>query len=418
MLYTVLLFSFLSALNAAPDNKIHEWRGPDRSGIYNETGLLKTWPEGGPAELWVIDNLGNGYGSPTFTDDSFFITGETDTTCTLFCFDLKGTKKWQVSLGREWVKSCPGSRSAPTVTGDLLYTGTGMGNLFCINVNTGKIIWSKNLSADFGGVLPLHGHSEAPVIDENMIFWTAGGKEHNVVALDRFTGKLIWSDKGFGEPSAYNQPKIIKHGSLKIFVTFSSYHLMGLDAQTGKLLWSHEQDNYPVDKRGPGYGDTHCNSVIYEDGSLWYVAGDGNGTVKLDLSPDGKRITQVWRNPAFDSYMGGAIKIGNYIYGCGVAKPELKSINSNTGILTDSLRIGTGALIAADNMLYYYTQKGEMILVSYNNGNIEKVSSFRISKGTKEHFSHPVINKGILYQRHGKVLIAYDIKKEIVSYFN
>ncbi len=405
-----LIFVLTGLLSPAPEI-IYEWHGPDRTGIYSEKGLLRNWPETGPVELWSIDNLGNGYGSPTFTDDRFYITGEFDTTCVLFCFDLKGNKKWQTSLGKEWVRSCPGSRSAPTITGDLVYTGTGMGDLYCVNKNNGKIVWSKNLAQDFGGVLPLHGHSEAPLLDGDKIFWTPGGKEHNVVALNRFTGKLLWTNKGFSEPSAYNQPKLIRHPSGNILVTFSSYHLIGFNAGTGQLLWSHEQDNYPLDKRTPGYGDTHCNSVIYENGSIWYVAGDGNGTVKLELSSDGKKIIQVWRNPAFDSYMGGAVKMGNFMYGCGVAKPELKSINALTGEITDSLKIGTGAIIAADGMLYYYTQKGDMMLISYDGGNIEKVSSFRITKGTKEHFSHPVINKGILYQRHGKVLMAYDIKR-------
>jgi outer membrane protein assembly factor BamB len=105
------------------------------------------------------------------------------------------------------------------------------------------------------------------------------------------------------------------------------------------------------------------------------------------------------------------VKIGDYMYCGGTAKPSLLSVNAITGELTDSLRIGSGALIAADGMLYYYTQKGDMMLVSYTNGDIEKVSSFRITKGTREHFSHPVINKGILYVRHGKALMAYDLRK-------
>ncbi len=411
MAFLTLFLAVITVLFPQPENKIYEWHGPDRTGIYNESGLLKSWPESGPKELWSVADLGNGYGSPTLAEDCFYITGEKDTTCILYCFDLKGNKKWQVSLGQEWTRSYPGSRSAPTVTGDLVYAGTGMGNLFCVNKNTGKIVWSKDLTSDFGGILPLHGHSEAPLLDGDKIFWTPGGKTHNVVAMNRFTGKILWSNKGYGETSAYNQPRLIRHPSGNILVTFSSYHLMGFNAETGQMLWSHEQDNFPVEKRGPGYGDTHCNTVIYDKGSIWYIAGDGNGTVRLSLSSDGKNITKVWRNPAFDSFMGGAVKIGDYIYGCGVAKPEIRSINAVTGTLSDSIRIGTGAIIAADDMLYYYTQKGDMILANYYKGNIEKVSSFRISKGTKEHFSHPVINKGILYQRHGNVLIAFDIRR-------
>jgi outer membrane protein assembly factor BamB len=112
------------------------------------------------------------------------------------------------------------------------------------------------------------------------------------------------------------------------------------------------------------------------------------------------------------SYMGGIVKIGNWLYSSGTVKPDLRSINALTGQLTDSLRIGSGAIIAADNMLYYYTQKGDMILLSYNRGKLEKVSSFRIKEGTQQHFSHPVIYKGVLYQRHGNALMAFDIHRK------
>jgi outer membrane protein assembly factor BamB len=187
---------------------------------------------------------------------------------------------------------------------------------------------------------------------------------------------------------------------------------MGFDTDTGNLLWSQVQDNYPPEKRLPGYGDTHSNTVLFDKGSIYYVAGDGNCGVKLKLSDDGKKITEVWRNKGFDSFMGGVVKIGDWLYGCGTVKPDLFVLNTLTGQLTDSLRIGSGAVIAADNRLYYYTQKGDMILLSYNQGKIKKVSSFRIKEGTLQHFSHPVIYKGVLYQRHGNTLMAYDIHKK------
>jgi hypothetical protein len=188
--------------------------------------------------------------------------------------------------------------------------------------------------------------------------------------------------------------------------------MMGFDINTGNLLWAQEQDNYTPDKRIPGNGDTHSNTVLYDKGSIYYVAGDGNCAVKLKLSDDGAGITEVWRNKRFDSYMGGIVKIDDWIYGCGTATPDLRVIKASTGVLTDSLKIGSGAVIAADNMLYYYTQKGDMILLSYSQGKIEKVSTFRIKKGNLQHFSHPVINKGVLYQRHGNTLMAFDIGKK------
>jgi len=410
----LILLLTLSLLWSPPSNnvKIFEWRGKDRTGIYNESNLLKVWPVEGPTEIWTLESFGEGFVSPVFTDDNFFITGEIDSLSIIFCFNLEGEKLWQTTLGREWIKSYPGSRCAPTIVDDLVYVGSGLGNLYCLDRASGKIIWYKDLIKDFNGVLPLHGYSEAPVVDGERVFWTPGGEKNNVVAINRFTGELIWSNKGFGERSAYNPGKLIELPERNIFVTFSAYHLMGLDTRTGELLWSHEQDNYPLNERIFGIGDTHSNAVLYDDGSIYYAAGDGNGGVRLDLSKDGSKITEVWRNKSFDSFMGGILKIGDYLYGCGTVRPGLKAIEASTGNITDSLRMGSGAVIAADDMLYYYSHRGNLSLFSYAQGKVQRVSHFRIERGTQQHFSHPVIHKGILYQRHGNVLMAFDIRRK------
>lgn len=406
--YLILLLLLLISCSSS-QTELYEWRGTDRSGIYPDTGLLRTWPEEGPGEIWTVDDLGSGFGSPQFTEDRFYITGAADSMAVLYCFDLDGTRLWQTTLGKEWVTSYPGSRSAPTIMGNLVYVGTGMGDLYCVNAGDGRLVWSRDFIKDFQGVYPLHGHSEAAVVWKDRVFWTPGGKTINVVALDRFNGEMIWSNPAFGEYSAYNPGQLVKIGERSIFVTFSAYHLLGLDAESGELLWSQEQTSYPPEKRSPGYGDTHANSVIYSEGSIYYVAGDGNCGVRLDLSEDGSEITEVWRNPGFDSFMGGVVKLGHYLYTCGTTTQYLKSIDGSTGILKDSLKIGQGAVIAADGMLYYYNQRGEMKLIRYDEGDLEEVSSFRIKKGTMNHFSHPVIHRGVLYQRHGTSLMAYDI---------
>ena len=396
---------------ASRKKNIYEWRGKDRSGIYQETDLLKEWPADGPEEIWAVEEIGNGFGSPVFVDDLFFITGEIDSMATLFCFNLEGKKQWQSEFGKEWIATFPGSRSAPTIAGDLIYVGTGFGNLYCLEKENGEIVWSTDFDKDFSGIPILNGHSEAAVVKGDKVFWTPGVKEYNVVALDRFTGEVIWSHPGHRERAAYNPSSLIVLAQRTIFVTFSAYQLMGFDTGSGELLWSHEQNSYPLDKRSIGYGDTHANSVIYDNGSIYYAAGDGNRGVKLDLAEDGSEITEVWINPEFNSFMGGIVKIGNYLYGSGNSNRELTALDAATGQLTDSLKIGSGAIIAADDLLYYYNQRGEMKLVSYDQGKLQEISSFKITRGTKQHFSHPVIYRGVLYQRHGQVLMAFDIRK-------
>jgi outer membrane protein assembly factor BamB len=393
------------------EKKIYQWRGDNRTGVYDETGLLTAWPEEGPEEVWFSEGIGNGYGSPTVTENALYVTGETDSLAWLYCFDLNGEQVWKQQFGKEWAKHYPGSRSAPTIVGDKIYAGTGMGHIACMNRTDGEIIWSKNYVTDFEGVLPYHGYSEAPVITGNKIIGTPGGEEHNVVALDRFTGELIWSCKGMGERMGYNPGNIIELPGRKIYTTFSAYHLLGIDAETGELLWTHLQDNTPVEKREPGIGDTHSNNIFFEDGYIYYAAGDGNRGVKLQLSADGSEITEVWRTDDLDTYMGGFVKIGDYLYGCGTRKKDIKSFSASSGEVVDSLRTGTGAVIAAGDMLFYYNWAGELSMLSCNNGRMKKISAFKVTKGTKEHFSHPVIKNGILYQRRGDALMAYTIRE-------
>lgn len=401
------------AQNAATSKKaakVYEWRGENRSGIYPDKGLLKSWPEAGPAVAWEYEGVGNGYGSPVFTGDKMYIQGEVGDRAMLFAFNEDGSLLWKKDFGPEWVKNWNGSRSAPTIVDDLVYVTSGMGNIYCFNRLTGEKKWSVDMINDLHGQFPLFGYSEAVIIEDEKVFCTPGGKDTNVVALNRFTSEIIWVNKGAGERPAYNQPQIIKLSGRNILVTFTAYEMLGLDTKTGELLWVHNQDNTKKEEREPGKGDTHANTIIYDNGFIYYAEGDGNCGVKLRLSPDGKSIKEEWRNIEFDSYMGGIVKIGDHLYGGGTAKPDFKSINATSGKIAKTLKIGTGAVIAADGMLYYYTQKGDVFLINADPVNMEVVSKFKIVKGAKEHFSHPVIHNGRLYVRHGNVLQAFKIK--------
>lgn len=405
----VSAFLLITSYSCNQEVKVYEWRGENRLGIYMEENVLKSWPENGPEVVWEYEGVGNGYGSPVFTENEMYIMGERDSMAFLFAFRKDGDLLWEKDFGKEWVKNWNGSRCAPTIVDNLVYVTSGMGNIYCFDRVTGEKQWSVDMVNDFGGEFPLFGYSEAVIIEDEKVFCTPGGKVNNVLALNRFTGEIIWTSKGKGERPGYNQPQIIDLEERNVFVTFTAYEMLGLDTQTGELLWVHEQDNTPLEDRAPGKGDTHANTIIYEDGYIYYAAGDGNGGVKLKLSADGSNVSEVWRNKDFDSYMGGIVKIGDYLYGCGTAKPNFKSINAETGKIGKTLKIGSGAVIAADDMLFYYTLQGDVKLITQDPQRMKVVSEFKMEKGKREHFSHPVINDGKLYVRHGDVIQAFKI---------
>jgi len=391
----------LLIVSCARQPEIAQWGGPQRDGRYPGKDLLKQWTAEGPKLLWIDATVGDGYGSPVVTNDALFVTGATDSTGYLYSFNLKGKLRWKVAYGPEWAINFPGSRSAPTVVDDLIYVSSGKGEIGCFNRKDGSKVWSNNIFSNLHGKNTVFGYSESLLVKDQMVYCTPGGADTNVVALNRFTGEMIWKCKGMGQVSAFCSPRIIQQGKHNILLTFSELSMLGIDADNGKLLFTHKQDTL---------GNVHSNAPIYDKGYIYYVAGDGNRTVKLKLSDDGESITEVWRCKPFDNIMGGVVQIDNQLIATGHRKQELMSLDMESGKVTQQLKIGRGATILADGMIYMYDEKGTVHLVDPGGAELKEVSTFKVTKGTKEHFSHPVIANGILYIRHGKSLMAYNIK--------
>jgi outer membrane protein assembly factor BamB len=399
LLYCIAFLLMVGTIGYAQE--VLEWRGVDRRGIYQESNLLKSWPAEGPKLLWEYPNLGNGYGSPVITASTIFVNGEIDTISYLFALDATGKFLWKSKIGHEWTLSYPGARTTPTVVGDLVYATAGYGTVACFEAKTGKEKWSVDMIKDFHGRIPRFGFSESVLVEGENVYCSPGSADTNTVALNRFTGKITWICKGVGEETSYCSPLLIKLPKRNILVTFSKSTLLGIDTKDGKLLWSHKQ---------AGEGDVQVNTPLFENGFIYYIAGNGNGAVKLKLSEDGAEITEVWKNIACDNLTGAFIKIDNYIYTSGYEIRNWKTLDASTGQIVDSLKFDRGTINLADGMLYLYNEKGQLGLCKPNGPKMDLVSSFKLTKGTKAHYAHPVINKGIFYVRHGNSLLAYDIK--------
>ncbi|MBL7969017.1 MAG: PQQ-binding-like beta-propeller repeat protein [Prolixibacteraceae bacterium] len=427
------LFVLLLIAQFLQGQVVYQWRGPNRDGIYPEKNLLKTWPETGPKLLWTSETIGSGYGSPVVTVDKLFINGEVNRIAHIFAFDLKGKLLWKAANGPEFFgegysANFPGARSAPTVYNDLVYVCSGMGRVACLEAATGKERWAVNMVTDLGGKLNMFGYSESLFVDDAKVYCYPGGTDSNVVALDRFTGKTVWTSKALGDPVSFCSPMMIRlperdikkklrdvssgeiiekldhYPELNILVTLSHSYLLGLNAKTGELLWSHKEDSVKLEGE-------HCNTPIYADGFIYSISGDenGNGAYKIRLSDDGKSIREVWRNGKIKNPLGGFVKIGDRVYTTSDDK-KLKVLDSNSGQIVETLSGLKGSLIAADNLLLCYTDNGYVNLINGVGTKLEVAGKFKITKGEKEHFAHPVIAHGVLYVRHGNVLMAYQVK--------
>ncbi|MEN8155464.1 MAG: PQQ-binding-like beta-propeller repeat protein [Bacteroidota bacterium] len=378
------------------------WRGPSGDGIYPDKGLLTEWPARGPEVLWTYEQLGQGHSSVVADGGFLYTMGMIDTTGYLFKFEKGGEVVWKETYGPEFSESYYGTRGSPVIAGDKIYLESGYGKLVCLSNSDGSILWSKKLFEDFDGKNIRWGVNETPVVDGDIVYATPGGKINNVVALDRHTGKTIWSSKAKREQTAYCTPLLFEHNGRKILATHTTSHLIGLDAGTGVLLWSHKQPNkYSV----------HANTPIYHNGSLYYFSGYGQGGGLLKLSQDGSSVTQTWFTPNLDSRMGGAVLVDGYLYGSGDMNRQWRCLEWETGKeMYVSTALGKGVVIYADGMLYCYSEKGELALVKADPSAFKVVSKTRVTHGSEQHWAHPMIHDGVLYVRHGKALVAYKVR--------
>jgi len=402
-----LLFAFLILFVClsvtANSQEATKWRGTNSSGIYTVEKLLPQWPAGGPQILWSFDKLGQGFTSPAFANNKIYINGMVDGEAVLFVLDQNGKEIQQIKYGKEFDSSYPGTRSLPTIAGDLAYLFTGHGKLVCLNLKTAKPTWEKDLINQLGGINITWGYTEGILIDGDKLFVTPGGKTNNVMALNSKTGETIWSCSGLGELSAYCTPLLVKLPSRQLLVTHTASHVIGIDASSGKMLW-----NFPH----PNQYSVHPNTPIYQDCSLFVFSGYGQGGEKLKLSADGSSVTKEWEIKSFDSRMGGAVLIDGYLYGSGDNGRSWQCIDWKTGEQKySSTEVAKGAVIAANNKLIGYSEKGELFMAETNPSGLKIISKTKITLGSDQHWAHPVINNGVLYVRHGNVLIAYKISE-------
>ena len=389
--------------NSAIGQDVAQWRGPARDGIYPETGLLKSWPEAGPALLWHYDELGEGHASAAVTANRVFTAGTINGIGYIYSFDLSGKLLWKVPYGEEWTESWPGVRSTPLVCDGKIYLESGFGKLVCRKADNGDLVWTLDILKTFNAPNIKWGVTENLLVDGNKLFCTPGGPGASVVALDRNTGKLIWKCAAKGEASAYCSPAIFTHNNRRMLVTHTASSIIGIDADDGKFLWSVDQPNtYSV----------HANTPVYLDGSVYCVSGYGKGGVMLKLSADGSSVTETWRSPSISNRMGGFVVMNGKIYGADDSGKAWYCTDWKTGADMFSEKVtGKGNIIYADGSLYLYGDNGEVVLAQPTPINFNKISAFKITLGTAQHWAHLVIKNGRLYVRHGNSLMVYNIKK-------
>src|SRR5262245_5324717 len=385
-----------------------QWRGPNRNEISAETGLLKTWPKSGPELVWKIKKLGGGYSTPSIAGGRIFGMSYRDKDEVVWALDEQ--------TGRElWVKKIAakgsagyneGPRSTPTVEGDVLYTLGISGDLVCMKVADGELVWQVNLRKEYKGSVGGWGYCESPLIDGDKVVIAPGGKDATIVALDKKTGKNIWK-AAVGDSAHYASTIIAEIGGKKQYIDFLAGGVVSVDAEDGKFLWRYDN---------PHNGTANCSTAIYHDGHVFAASsyGTGGGLAKIGGSGDSFNAEEVYFTKQMKNHHGGMVLVDGYLYGSD--EGELTCLDWKTGkVMWEERRPGKGSLTCADGKIYYRNEggKGTMYLVEVNPKKYVELGKFdQPDRSGANAWSHPVVANGRLYIRDQDVLFCYDVKEK------
>lgn len=410
----ILLINSFS-LSCKSQQEIFQWRGPFRNGTYPGVNLKTSWPEAGPPLILHIKGFGEGHSSPAVYGGNIFLSGKKDSFDIMYAFDMNGNSLWETIYGRSWYASYPGSRNTPFIENNRIYISSGMGEVVCMDVPTGNIIWKKDPHAEFGGEFGTWGMAESVLLTDKGVISSVGGKDATVVALKKENGELLWKTVSTGEKRTYVSPLLIERNGKKIIISVMTDNILGIDPDNGEILWKFDLEK-ELTLSGSRRSRIYANTPLYKNGELFYTSGYNDLSVMLSLSEDGRSVKMKWKNDVLDTHHGGVVEVNGYIYGSNwYSNNEGKwvCLEWETGkVMYEAEWYNKGSIIYADNHLYCREEKrGNIALVPADPSGFNVSSEFRPESGRPPFWSHPVIHGGKLFIRQGQELLVYDIQK-------
>ncbi|MGE3804861.1 MAG: PQQ-binding-like beta-propeller repeat protein [Gemmataceae bacterium] len=419
ILALLILVPFVAAANWP------QYRGPNRNDVSTETGLLTSWPDGGPKLLWTFDQAGVGYSGPAIVGDRLYTIGGRGDDEFLIAIDTtSGKELWATKVGplftfkgNNW---SAGPSATPTVDGDAVFALGGTGMLLCADAASGKARWSKNLPEELeaqvnpigGGPKNLGwGYTWSALVDGDKLICVPGGPKGTVAALDKKTGKVLWRSTAVTDQAAYTSPMLLEDGKNKQYVVLTNQGLLGVGAADGKLLWKHAHR----------YGTEVINSPLVSGTKVYATVGAGAGCDLIELERDGAayKAKQIYTNKNMVNHHGNVVLVDQHVYGYSQGKGWIcQKLDTGDIVWSERKALRAGALTCADGRLYCYGEDdGTTVLIEATTTGWKESGRFKIPKQSPlrkprgKIWTPPVVANGKLYLRDQELLFCYDVKK-------
>jgi outer membrane protein assembly factor BamB len=384
-----------------------QWMGPGRDNVWRENGLLDSFPAAGPTVLWRT-KIAGGYAGPAIAAGRVFVTDYvTDAdvkvanferkastgTERLLCLDeATGQMLWKHEYPVTYTIAYPaGPRCTPTVDDDRVYSLGAEGDLCCLNIASGKLLWSRDLKADYQTKAALWGWASHPLVDGERLVCVVGTEVAHAVAFDKHTGKELWRAAKAPE-QGYSPPALIETGGKRQLVFMKPDGIYAVEPATGKLLW---ESPYNADN----------GSIIMTPvkvGDYLYVGGYQEKNLLLKLVGDGSAVEVVWRNKPRHGLSAVNVQpfvADGLIYGFhekgdlrAVAIPSGEIVWKGGGPLGERPQgSGTAFIVRQADRYWMFTETGDLVIAKLSPSGYSEIARTHLLEPTNTAFGRNVV---------------------------
>jgi len=409
-----------------------QWMGPNRDNVWRESGIIQKFPENGPKVLWRTPIAG-GYSGPAVAGGKVFITDyvtsddvkvgnferkEFTGTERVLCLDeATGEVQWKHDYPVKYTVSYPsGPRCTPNVDGNLVYTLGSEGDLFCFDIPTGKIVWSKDLKAEYGTKAALWGYAAHPLIDGDNLLTLAGGSGTHIVALNKLTGVEKWRSSTSKE-QGYSPPTIIEFAGVRQLILYRPDAVSSVNPNDGKEYWS-----VPYEASS---GSIIMSPIVM--GEYLYVAGYSNKSLMLKLDSEKPGATEVWRDKRniICPVNVQPFLVGDVLYGFdqkGVMRaiklPDAERLWETQDVIGKRpAGSETAFLVQHEDHFWLFNELGELIIAKLSPEGYSEIDRFKVIEQSNLAFgrdvvwSMPAFANRHAYIRNDNEIICVDLAK-------
>lgn len=432
MCLLIALFVILPMqMHFASADEWHQWRGKDREGVWNETGIIEEFESTEIPLRWRVP-IGSGYSGPSVADGRVYVTDrltKPKQVERVHCFDSEtGESIWSYTYDCVYrIDYTAGPRATVTLHDGLAYALGAMGHLHCFDAATGEVVWKRDLNTEYDVEMPIWGIASAPIIEGDRLIVQIGGTPNAcIVAFDRKTGEEKW--KAVDDSASYSAPIIITHEGQRILISWTGNNIAALDPEIGTVHWLYPfpSTRWEIGIATPIFYENELFFTNFYEGSLLLKLPADELTVELGWHRTGKDERNT---DALQTTMTTPVRFGNYIYGVD-SYGELRCLDARNGdrIWEDlsavpTARWSTIHLIrhpaSSENRVWMFNERGELLITDLTPEGLNIISRAKLIEPTRDQlnnrggvtWAHPAFAYKHVFVRNDKELVCANLAK-------